>query len=86
MAVLPLHLQYFLMQSSPGGRLHKQDIGIDTVIPIRKWWRDMLSERFRYLKLFTQELKFGNLRGSSGLEKIGVNRSVDHGINNVKNA
>jgi hypothetical protein len=45
----------------------------------------MWSARFQFLKPLTQELKFGNLKESVGLEKIGVNHNVDHGINNAKN-
>jgi hypothetical protein len=33
------------------------------------------------LRLFILALKSGNLRGKIGLERIGVNHSVDHGIN-----
>ena len=84
MAVRLLRLQYFLMQLSRNGQSHKRDIEIDTVTPIRKWWRDTLNVRFQFLKLLIQERKFGNLRVSIGLEKIGVNLNVDHGINNVQ--
>ena len=45
----------------------------------------MWSARFQFLKLFTQELKSGSLRGGIGLEKIGVNQNDDHGINSAKN-
>ena len=82
MVVLLLLLKYFLMRSSRNGQSHKPDIGIVTVILIRKWWRDTLSVRFQYLKLFTRELKFGNSKEKIGLEKTGARFSADLGTNN----
>jgi hypothetical protein len=81
MVVLLLPLQYFLMRSSRNGQSRKLDIGIDTAIQIRKWWRGTLSAKFQFLRLFTRVLKSGNLMVSIGPETIGVNRNVDHGIN-----
>jgi hypothetical protein len=84
MVVLLLPHLIFSMQYSLVGLLCKLAIVIAIGTLIAKWFKDMLSERFPFLKPSTPVRKFGNSEVESCGKAIGETYKEGLGTNNYK--